>query len=98
MSFTANTGGASISEFQPLGLISALRLSLIGGVSDDTKVSRSDDKTSERQPRGRRFNGANRFQTGRPGGRRGLPSAAPVENGLGAPDGMTAQSIDGIAP
>ncbi len=45
VSFTANTGGASISESQSLGLISALRLSLIGCVPDDTKVSRSDDKT-----------------------------------------------------
>jgi len=33
-------------DLQPLGLISALRLALIGGVSDATKVRGSDDKTS----------------------------------------------------
>ena len=38
--------GTSISEFQPLGLISALRLVMICGVSDGTKVSRTDDKSS----------------------------------------------------
>ena len=38
--------GASISESQPFGLISILRLALIRGVSDGTKVSGSDDKTS----------------------------------------------------
>jgi len=32
-------------ESQPLGLISTLRLALIGGVSDDTKVNEGDDKT-----------------------------------------------------
>jgi len=36
-------------EFQPLGRISALRLALIGGVSDGTKVSGIDDKTNEHQ-------------------------------------------------
>jgi len=40
-------------ECQPLGLISALRLALIGGVSGGTKVSGSDDKPSERQHDGR---------------------------------------------
>lgn len=39
----------SISEFQPLGLISALHRSQIGEVSDDTRVSQSDDKLGYRQ-------------------------------------------------
>jgi len=36
-------------ESQPFGRISTLRLAMIRGISDGTRVSGSDDKTSERQ-------------------------------------------------